>query len=375
MKIAHIVCTFPPYKGGIGKSALDFSEMMAVNGHEVDVYTPAYIKTQTSLNHGYHKNLKIKRLKPFLSLGNGAFIPSLFFKLKKYDIIYLHYPFFGGAEIVWFFKLFNRSTKLIIHYHMDVVGLSFFARILSLPSRIIRNSLFRRANLFTVASFDYIENSLLRKFFIKNKEKFRETFFPVDTDVFLPSYSPRDNKIKKILFVGGLDKAHYFKGLKVLLRSLSTLKERGDWELVIIGEGNLKSEYIEFSKEMKIDSKVSFVGLLNGKEFFEAYSSSDFFILPSINQGEAFGIVLIEAMASGLPVIASSLPGVRAVFTEKEGFKVKPGDTDDLKNKIEIFLNNNDLLEDMSKNARILAMEKYSWNKISKNLNSIINEL
>ena len=102
MKIAHVVCTFPPYQGGIGKSALDFSSMMAGSSNEVTVFTPEYTPVYVE-----NKNFKVrvKRIKPFLKLGNGAFIPSLFFELKKFDLIYLHYPFFGASEIVYLFSL------------------------------------------------------------------------------------------------------------------------------------------------------------------------------------------------------------------------------------------------------------------------------
>src|SRR5574344_1764417 len=99
MKIASIVCTFPPYAGGIGNSAFRINKLLE-DKHEITVFTPATIK-------------------PWLHYGLGAFIPQLFWKLNKFDYIYLHYPFFGTAEVVWFFKLFFKRPKLIIHYHMD----------------------------------------------------------------------------------------------------------------------------------------------------------------------------------------------------------------------------------------------------------------
>ncbi|MDD4819183.1 MAG: glycosyltransferase, partial [Candidatus Colwellbacteria bacterium] len=75
----------------------------------------------------------------------------------------------------------------------------------------------------------------------------------------------------------------------------------------------------------------------------------------------AFGIVLIEAMACGTPVIASDLPGVRTVFeNEKSGLMVKPKDIEDLKNKIKTILQNPEKLENMSSEAHKLVLEKYS---------------
>ena len=63
MKIAHIVCVFPPYKGGIGKSALDFAEMMSEHGHQVSVYTPVYTNVYALSEETEYKNIEVKMIK------------------------------------------------------------------------------------------------------------------------------------------------------------------------------------------------------------------------------------------------------------------------------------------------------------------------
>lgn len=372
MKIAHIVCVFPPYKGGIGKSAHDFASMMSSVGNEVDIYTPLYSSFEA--REEYSK-LKIHRVKSFFKLGNGAFIPRLFFELKKYDLIYLHYPFFGGAEIVWLFGIFNKKTKIILHYHMDVMGLSLLFRILSIPSKLIERKLLKRADLITVGSLDYLEGSQIKNYYTRNKEKFRETFFPVDTEKFYLRSGNKNLDIKSILFVGGLDKAHYFKGLNVLIDALSQIKERTDWKLQIVGRGELIDEYKERCQKVGIDDRVQFLNSVSDEELPSVYRESDFFVLPSINKGEAFGIVLLEALSSGLPVIASNLAGVRSVFSSKEGFLVVPDDKNDLRIKIEKMLDNNELLKKMSVNSRELAEEKYSYKSVRRKINNIVDEL
>ena len=98
-------------------------------------------------------------------------------------------------------------------------------------------------------------------------------------------------------------------------------------------------------------------------------------ILPSINKGEDFGIVLLEAMASGLPVLASNLTGVRSVFTKNEGFLLKPNDVGDLSKNIKYCLENEELMNVMSISARILAKNKYSYKSISERINNILNEV
>ena len=370
MKIAHLVCVFPPYKGGIGKSALDFASMMK-EGNEIDILTPLYTQVYTKDNF---KNIRVKRIKPLFKLGNGAFMPSLFFKLRKYDLVYLHYPFFGSAEIVWLFSFFNNKTKIILHYHMDVLGLSPIMKFLSIPSRLIEKNLLKRADLITVASFDYVENSDINNFYYKNKDKFRETYFPVDTEKFKPSEKKKEKRQKNILFVGGLDRAHYFKGLSVLFKALSFLKKRDDWHFSVVGSGDMVDEYKKIVKDYKIEDRIDFLGSLSDESLSEVYRESDLFVLPSINRGEAFGIVLLEAMSSALPVIASNLAGVRTVFSDNEGLLSNPGDPKDLSKKIEILLNDNKLLNYMSHSARNLVLKKYSYQKVSERLNKIIND-
>ena len=364
MKIAQIVCAFPPYKGGISQSAYQFSKILLGHGHKLKTFSPQYPRE----NPKDESNI---RLKPWFRYGKGAFMPQLFFKLKSFDLIFLHYPFFGTTEIVWLYKLIFRQPKLIIHYHMDVINFNLITKFLSLPAKLIRNSLFNQATLITCASLDYVKHSDIAQIYKKYPEKFKEIPFGVDINKFTPA-PKKNNKIKNILFVGGLDKAHYFKGINILLKAVSELPF-ADFRLQIVGKGDLKTQYEQQAKKLNIADKVEFLDKVNDKQFLKIYQQADLFVLPSINKNEAFGIVLLEAMACEIPVIASNLPGVRTVFeNNKQGLLVKPGNADDLKNKIEEILGNEEKRKRMGQEARILAEEKYDWEKIGKKLNDIV---
>ncbi len=373
MKIASIVCTFPPYAGGIGNSAFRINKLLE-DKNEITLFTPATIK-------------------PWLRYGLGAFIPQLFWKLNKFDYIYLHYPFFGTAEVVWFFKLFFKRPKLIIHYHMDVDGLTPIARLLSLPSRLIRRSLLNQADTIIAASFDYIKESQIKNYYQINPEKFREIPFGVDTEKFQPKivnqkinnqiiakaqaivHYVNDRFIKKhrlnILFVGGLDSAHYFKGVEILLNALF-LSVNHNWRLKIVGDGNLRPHYEEIAKHLKIDNQVDFAGNVEEPELIRSFQEADLFVLPSINSNEAFGLVLIEALACGVPVIASDLPGVRRVFEDnKQGLLAEAGNVNDLTKKLELIFNDEKRRKNMASAARRLAEQKYDLKKIKDRLESL----
>jgi len=369
MKIAQITCVFPPYKGGIGNVAYDFSEMLAETGNEITVFTPNRGQTLEEKH-----NFKIILLKPWLKMGLGAFLPQLSFKLPDFDIVYLHYPFFGAAEVVWLTKiLFGKKFKLIINFLMDVDSSSFLFKILSLPTRIIRNSLFKRADIITYASLDYLKHSDIANIYKKYPAKFKEIPYGVDTDKFSPAIK-KDSQIKNILFVGALDKAHYFKGVNILLKAISRF-QISDFRFQIVGDGDLKTSYEKLAEKLDIKDRVEFLGKISDEELPRIYQQADLLVLPSINKNEAFGLVLLEAMACGVPVIASDLPGVRTVFEDgRQGLLCKPGDVSDLKNKIEEILADEEKRKIMGKEARILALEKYSWKKIGRKLNDIIKQ-
>ena len=350
--------------------AADFSAYLSAK-HEVVVFTPKYRCAQTRqaprLGRGDFRiktDYKVFRLLPGLKYGNGAWLPQLVWRLTNFDAVQLHYPFFGGAEMVWLAKiLFRRKFKLFIHYHMEAGGLPFWVKILSLPSCLIRNSLFKMADKVTVASLDYVENSNISGIYNKYKDKFYELPFTVDTKIFCPKKNKRSKESIELLFVGGLDKAHYFKGLDIFFKALNGLNP-DKWRLNIVGSGSRRKYYENLAKKFKINEKIKFKGELSQNNLVKEYQNADLFILPSINSNEAFGLVLIEAMACGAPVIATDLPGVRKVFSNKEGLLARPGDSNDLRNKIQGLLEDSGWLNDMGKAGRELVLKKYSKDKI-----------
>jgi len=386
MKIAQIVCVYPPYKGGIGTSAQALVHVLSLAGLEVKTFTVDYggkfsppFKGESSFEN---RQDEVIRLKAFPKLGKGGFLPQLFWRLENFDLIYFHYPFFGVAEIIWFLKKFiwKKKKKLVIHYHMDTVLPSFILKVLSMPSALIFNSLFKEADLIVSASLDYVKNSRLKNVYKKYQEKFVEIPFGVDTEKFVPAkfVFPAEPGLFKILFAGGLDKAHYFKGVNILLEAAAKLekeKVQKDWRLEIVGDGDLRPEYEKQARELGIADKVIFAGRVSDEDLPKKYQAADCLVLPSINKSEAFGIVLIEAMASGLPVIASNLPGVRGVFTEASGCLIKPGGAEDLKEKIKFLMENPAKRLEMGKTARRLVEEKYDWKKIGERLEEEIRKL
>ncbi|MCF7794823.1 glycosyltransferase [Patescibacteria group bacterium] len=364
MKIAQIVCSFPPYKGGIGNSAKGLAKLLSP---EIDIHTFTTEKLKDDKKHNknnLHKdkfkaeNTNVFYLKPLLKLGQAAILPSLFFKLKKYDAIILHYPFFGTNEILYLYRLFNKKQKLYIYYHMDVQALNPLYKILSLPGHICGKALIKQADKVIVSSLDYLQNSQIKKLYQKEVQKYKAISFHINEDYYHKDFTIKDKNNIQLLFVGGLDKAHYFKGVENLIKATAKIKQK-NWTLNIVGNGELLNKYKKLVFKLNLNKNINFLNNVDDKELKKIYEKADIIILPSFNKNEAFGLVLIEAMANSTAVIASNLKGVSQVFNDDCGLKVIPGSIIDLKNKIESIINKPTLIQNFKKEAFYLAQEKY----------------
>lgn len=379
MKIAQITCTFPPYRGGIGNSVYNISERLADLGYEVTVFTPNYNYKKNEDEFDRHEGkFALERLRPLFKYGNAAFIPQLFYKLKNFDIVHLHYPFYGALIPVLLAKLLSGcKMKLILHYHMDSSAQGFKGAIFRLYTFLVLPLLIKAAKVITCASLDYIKHSDLGKYYKDKPEKFQRILFGVNLEQFV-TYHDNINKQRKnkiVLFVGGLDDAHYFKGLENLLKATAAIIKSSRLNPIIlnvVGRGNLLPYYKNRAKNLGIEENVKFYDNVDNSKLVNFYNYSDCLVLPSVNKGEAFGLVLLEAMACSTPVITSNLPGVRSVFKNgREGLLVKPGDINDLANKIKIILSDKKSAEAMGRAGRELVESKYTWEKVGKRLDSV----
>ncbi len=371
MKIAQIVSTFPPYRGGTGTVAKEYALRLMKLGHEVTVFTPAYSKIISPPKFSF----QVERLKPYFRFGNAAFLPQLAWRLAPFDVVHLHYPFFGGAEMLnaaMNAKL--KQKRYIITYHQDPLGVGALGIIFAWYKENIMPTIIENAHKVLVSSRDYLEHSDLKNIALKKLTLFEELPFGVDTDRFFPKEKDHeflesngiDPKIPVVLFVGGMDRAHYFKGVDDLIRAIHFLREKNvSVQLACVGNGKLIAGYKLFMESLGIAKSVHFFEKVSDEELPKWYQSSDVFVLPSATRGEAFGIVLLEAMASGKPVIASNLPGVRSVVRENEnGFLFEPKNSKDLAEKIQTIIENSMLKKEMGENSRKIVLEKYVWDDI-----------
>lgn len=194
----------------------------------------------------------------------------------------------------------------------------------------------------------------------------------VDTSLFHPNpeVAPRRNdKRKRILLVALLDPK---KGVPYLLEALARLREkRDDFVLDIVGDGPNRAEYEELVYKLGLDGIVRFHGQLRTKqEVAKFMRRCDFFVLPSLF--ETFGVVLIEALACGKPVIATDIGGPNEIVTKEVGMLVPPGDVESLVQAI------NFMLDHYTKFSAVTiahhARSKYSYQSVGQTLISIYLE-
>jgi len=377
MKIAHITPVFPPYTGGIGNVAHEYALALAHDNHDVTVFTPQYGLNPPPSQGGDRggclgSGIKIRRIKPWYKWGNAALLPQLIWELRKFDVLHLHYTFYGAsiftavAAIMW-------RKRLIITYHMRPVAKGWLGWIFRIYRWLAEPFIFFASDTICVSSLDYAQSVGLRP------KKLIELPFSVDSDRFHSAEAQevrdryeisKDSKV--IIFVGGLDDAHYFKGVDILIEACSRIDQSLDWHLMIVGDGNLRNAYEELVDQRQIKNCVHFAGRLSHEDLPRYYQAADIHVLPAINRCEAFGLVTLEAAASGLPSIVSSLPGVRTLVKEREtGLIVPPSDVGALTLALTFLLQKDELRYKFGKEARARVERRFAPDVIFRELKDV----
>ena len=326
MHIAHVVPTYPPYRGGVGHLAAEYATRLRARGHDVQVFTPRY-------RHQPDDPDFVHRLAAPLRVGNAAIMPSLVSRPREFDVVHLHYPFFGGAEPVLLGKWLRAGQPLVLSYHMDAVADGVRGALFRLHARLVLPRIVVAADRVLVSSTDYAAHSALAA--IGNALSRVEVHpYAVDTERFHPGHEPALRERLRIapsdvalIFVSRLDPAHHFKGLPVLLDALARARLHG-WRLVVVGDGSQRSGFERLARSLGLAERVSFAGDVSEADLPAYYRAADVHVCPSTAAAEAFSLVTLEAASSGIPTVASSLPGVRTVVVHGgTGLHVPPGDS------------------------------------------------
>lgn len=193
----------------------------------------------------------------------------------------------------------------------------------------------------------------------------------VDFEDILNIQPHKSIKYPSILYVGGLTK---IKGIDILLNAVPVIiKKIPNLCIYIAGSGPEEDNLKKLVKELSIEKNVKFLGFISEEEKFSYYKSVDVCVFPS--KYEPFGIVLLEAMACGKPVVASNIDGIPFVVEDgKTGLLFECGNVEDLAEKVITLLENKELREKMGKEGRERAKE-FTWDKIAEQTVDLYREM
>jgi len=375
MKIAQVIATFPPHHGGMGYICFHNTVQLARRGHEVTVFT---------IDYGIHyqripkQDFSIIRLKSPLIYGDAGMVPQLYSMSDAFDIIHLHYPFFGAAEYIYLASIMKKK-KYFMTYHMDVYGNTSLKKlIIGLYEPLFLKRIIMSARGICSPGNQYLKSTKAGKIVSWDKTS-QVGYGGVDVTKFNPK--PKDTSLLKkygienktiALFVGNLIP---FKGLHLLIDAISRIQDK-NLILLVVGGGYHEKVYKQQVKNLGIEKRVIFAGPQYPEQDLPAhYNLGDFLVLPSTHS-ESFGLVILEAMASAKPVIVSALPGPSQLVRDGiDGFIVNIGSVADLKDKILKLIADKKQLEKMGINARQKVSEKYTWKKIGDELDAAFNNI
>jgi glycosyltransferase involved in cell wall biosynthesis len=268
------------------------------------------------------------------AIGNAPLIPRIA-GLRDFDVLHLHYPFMFGAELTMAARARpgGRDQALLVHYKNRIVGRGHRRAIFGAYEHTVAPLLIRSAERICVLSRDHAKSvPYLRSALERTPERLREMPNGVDTEVFSPGGDGAGVRERlgipgdalAAAFVATLDRAHHFKRLDVAIEALA--RAENPVHLVVAGDGELLEGYRAEAARTSVGERVHFLGRRPQAELPEVLRACDLMLLTT-EPPESFGIVLIEAMACGLPAVVTEYPGVGAVVDEGEtGMLVPRGD-------------------------------------------------
>ena len=360
MRIALCSDYFYPKIGGITTHIEGLARNLEKRGHEVFIITKksefddkqlglnvirlnSILKTSSVLDMPQTSELakKIKELKPDIIHGHHAFSPisllSIFIGKKlgiktvltNHSIQFLHdFDYFWRSSSYILFpyrKYINNADEIIAVSHAAAKFISYF----------------------TSKKIEIIGNG-------------------IDINEYAPRVKIFDGK--SVLFVGRFT---YRKGIHVLLEAFKKVKQEvNDAHLTLVGSGYFSPVLHLLIKTLNLEKSVSVLENVKKEKLIEIYQNSHVFVLPSI-YGESFGIVLLEAMASKTPIVASDVGGIKELIKSgKTGFLVRKGDAEKLSEKIVELLLDKELAKRFSISA-FHEVKKYDWKNIVEKIEAI----
>lgn len=370
MKIAIIGHKrIPSNEGGIEKGVEQHAIRMVARGHQVDVYN----RGGHNVFGKEHDRKKIKSYKGvriitiptfsnFLNVPVYSFLATIRAIFGKYDVI--SYRGSGSCVMINIAKLFGIKCVASLHgidSQRDKWG-GFASKYLEFGERTAA----KRADACLVLSRNM-------KKYIKNKYNAESILFANGMDkpeIVKPDIIKNKYMLEKNAYILSLGRIVPEKGIHYLIEAFKQCKT--EKKLVIAGGAESNSRYYsELRKLAECDKRIIFTGFVKGKEIEELYSNAYIFTLPSNLEGMANA--LLEAMGYGNCVIVSDIPENTEVVEDKAVW-FKKGNSMDLKKKLQMLLDNPQIVERYKKEAGEFILKKYNWDIVVNQMLEIYSD-
>jgi glycosyltransferase involved in cell wall biosynthesis len=346
--IVHFGKYYFPDAGGIESVTVSLAKGAVNEGYAVSVV--CFEKTAAS-NQKIIDGVQVIRVPIGILLASQPLGVKYFFQClaaaKKADLVHLHVPNMLGALCALFIP---AKVKLLVHWHSDVINKGFLGKIL----RPLESALLRRANCIVATSQIYADASETLASF-QNKI----TVVPIgvsdakhycDGSQLPPVLEAQISGRQIVLTVGRLVP---YKGFNVLIEAAQHFSESS--VVIIVGGGPLQSELQQAIEHNGVNDRVILAGRLSDALLHKLFERATLYCLPSISRAEAFGVVLLEAMAYGLPIVASDISGSGVPWVNQHGlsgFNVPVGNPKALANSCNQILTSEELRRTLSQGAR-----------------------
>ena len=401
IKVLVLATTFPRWQNDTTPAFVyELSKRLQANRFEIIVLAPHY--------HGAKKfeimdGMKVYRFPYFWPakyqrlVYDGGILPNI----KRSHLAKIQVPLLVLSELYYTFKIIRKEKIDVIHSHW-IIPSGFIGGIARKIFKIPHITTAHAGDVFTIRKFkilgiigsfilknsdeitansEYTKNVIIA---IENKLKCNVEIIPMGVDI--SRFNPdKASDLKNvfdaeylILSVGRLvDK----KGIKYLIMAMvDVIKEFPHAKLIIGGSGPEKDKLEKLSEDIGVKDNVIFMGYIENSDLPKYYASSDIFVLPSIEtkggDTEGLGVVLLEAMACGTPVIGSNIGGITDIIKDGEtGFLAQPENPKDIADIIIDLLSKENTRQIVSENGLIIVQKKFSWDVVTKQFSNIYERL
>jgi len=309
----------------------------------------------------------LQKLRKYLFYYGGIF--THYFS-GNFDLIYVHFLSHNTPILYLLFKFFGKKKKLVINVHGSDVIKSRGKKIDRYNKKILKVS-----DKIIVPSV-YFKNLMLAQYpEVPEKLYYISPSGGIDPKLFYPVKTLPTHTAKPVLgFVSRIDNG---KGWDIFLDALAILQsENFDFKAKIAGQGAHENLLKQKITDLHLQEKVDFLGVIDQKDLADLYQSFDLFVFPTMREAESLGLVGLEAMACGIPVIGSHISGVKTyLIDEVNGFFFPPGNADILAEKVKKYFNLSEDQKIKMKEQALQTAQSYDKEKVMKNLKNTLVEL